>query len=175
MEDGTHLLEHKDSTHQKGEKKIGGTFQVQQSRGRPGRWHPPSSIPEEYPHRPLPLSTALQNEEMSLFHINSGCFSKGASLLGFGVCESTHEPLSVSWFSGFQGSSAGKESACNAGDLGLIPGLGRSPAKGNSYPLQEYSGPEISMDYIVAKSQTGLNNLHSTLLWFTIALINWRI
>ena len=38
-----------------------------------------------------------------------------------------------------------KESVCNAGDLGLIPGLGRSPGKGNGYPLQ-YSGLENSMD-----------------------------
>ena len=42
---------------------------------------------------------------------------------------------------GFPGSSAGKESACNAGDLGLIPGLGRSPGGGHSNPLQ-YSGLE---------------------------------
>ena len=41
--------------------------------------------------------------------------------------------------------SDGTESACNVGDLGLIPGLGRSPAEGNSYPLQ-YSGLENSMD-----------------------------
>ena len=41
--------------------------------------------------------------------------------------------------------SAGKESACNAGDLGLIPGLGRYPGKGKGYPL-EYSGLENSMD-----------------------------
>ena len=40
--------------------------------------------------------------------------------------------------------SAGKESACNAGGLGLIPGLGRSPGKGKGYPLQ-YSGLENSM------------------------------
>ena len=40
--------------------------------------------------------------------------------------------------------SAGKESACNAGDLGLIPGLGRSPGEGKDYPLQ-YSGLEKSM------------------------------
>ena len=44
--------------------------------------------------------------------------------------------------------SAGKESACNAGDLGLIPGLGRSPREGKGYPLQ-YSGLENSVDYIV--------------------------
>ena len=37
---------------------------------------------------------------------------------------------------GFPGGSDGKESACNAGDLGLIPGLGRSPGEGNGYPLQ---------------------------------------
>ena len=42
--------------------------------------------------------------------------------------------------------SAGKESACNEGDLGLIPGLGRSPGGGNSYPLQN-PGLENSMDY----------------------------
>ena len=36
----------------------------------------------------------------------------------------------------FPGVSAGKESACNAGDPGLIPGLGRSPAEGNGNPLQ---------------------------------------
>ena len=35
--------------------------------------------------------------------------------------------------------------SCNVGDLGLIPGLGRSPREGNGYPLQ-YSGPENSMD-----------------------------
>ena len=37
---------------------------------------------------------------------------------------------------GFPCGSAGKESACNVGDLSLIPGLGRSPGEGNSYPLQ---------------------------------------
>ena len=39
-------------------------------------------------------------------------------------------------FLGFPGGSAGKESACNAGDLGLIPGLGRSPGEGIGYSLQ---------------------------------------
>ena len=46
---------------------------------------------------------------------------------------------------GFPCGSAGKESACNVGDLGLIPGLGRSPREGKGYPLQ-YSGLENSMD-----------------------------
>ena len=48
---------------------------------------------------------------------------------------------------GFPCGSAGKESACNAGDLDLIPELGRSPGEGNGSPLQ-YSGLENSMDYI---------------------------
>ena len=45
----------------------------------------------------------------------------------------------------FPGSSKGKESACNAGDPGLIPGLGRSPGEGNGNLLQ-YSCLENSMD-----------------------------
>ena len=48
---------------------------------------------------------------------------------------------------GFPCDSAGKESTCNAGDLGLIPGLGRSPGEGKGYPLL-YSGLENSMDCI---------------------------
>ena len=48
----------------------------------------------------------------------------------------------------FPGGSAGKESACNAEDLGSIPGLGRFPGEGNSYPLQD-SGLENPMDCIV--------------------------
>ena len=39
-------------------------------------------------------------------------------------------------FKGFPGGSGGKESTCNVEDLGLIPGLGRSPGEGNGYPLQ---------------------------------------
>ena len=46
---------------------------------------------------------------------------------------------------GFPGGSDGKASACNAGDLGLIPGLGRPPGEGNGNPLQ-YSRLENSMD-----------------------------
>ena len=46
---------------------------------------------------------------------------------------------------GFPCGSAGKESACNARDMGSIPGLGRSPGEGNGYPLQ-YSCLENSMD-----------------------------
>ena len=46
---------------------------------------------------------------------------------------------------GFLGGSDSKESACNVGDLGLIPGSGRAPGEGNGYPLQD-SCLENSMD-----------------------------
>ena len=66
---------------------------------------------------------------------------------------------------GFPDGSDGEEFTCNAGDLGSVPGLGRSPGEGNGYPLQ-YSGLGNSMEggarwatvYEVAKSQTPLNN-----------------
>ena len=72
------------------------------------------------------------------------------------------ESLPTPVFLGFACGSAGKESACNAGDLGSVPGLGRPPGEGKVYPLQ-YSGLENSMDCIVhgvAKSQTWLSDFH---------------
>ena len=71
-------------------------------------------------------------------------------------------------FSCFLGDLAGKESACNAGDLGSIPGSGRSPGVGSGNPVQ-YSCLENSMDgeawwatvHGVAKSQTRLSNFSS--------------
>ena len=63
---------------------------------------------------------------------------------------------------GFPGGSAGEESTHNAGDLGSIPGLERSPGEGKGYPLQ-YSGLENSMDWRVhgvAESQTPLSDFH---------------
>ena len=67
---------------------------------------------------------------------------------------------------GFPGGSDSKESACNAGDPGSIPGLGRSPGEENGHPLQ-YSCLENLMDrgawwatvHGVTKSQTGLKQL----------------
>ena len=82
-------------------------------------------------------------------------------------------PLSLSFPCG----SAGKELACNVGDLGSIPGLGRSPGEGKGYPFQ-YSGLENPMDYTmhpwgwrhatpcihgVAKSWTQLSDFHLSL------------
>ena len=66
--------------------------------------------------------------------------------------------LPVTVYLRFPGGSPDNESACSVGDLGSIPGLGRSPGEGKGYPFQ-YSGLENSMDPIVhgvAKSRTGL-------------------
>ena len=65
---------------------------------------------------------------------------------------------------GFPDSSVGKEYACNVGDLGSIPGLGRSPGEGKGYPLQ-YSGLENPRDYTVlgvTKNETKLRDCHFT-------------
>ena len=70
-----------------------------------------------------------------------------------------------SFFMGFPGGSDGKESACSVGDLGSIPGSGRSPGEGNGNPFQ-YSCPENPMERGVwqatvreiAKSQTRLSD-----------------
>ena len=63
---------------------------------------------------------------------------------------------------GFPSGSAGKESAFSARDLGLMPGLGRSPGDGKGSPLQ-YSDLENSMHYVVhglANSQRQLSGFH---------------
>ena len=75
------------------------------------------------------------------------------------------EWISHSCNGGIPGGSDGKESACNAGDLGSNPRSGRSPGEGNGYPLQ-YFGLDNSMDrgawwvtvHGVAKSRTKLRN-----------------
>ena len=79
---------------------------------------------------------------------------------------------------GFPDSSVGKESAYDAGDLGSIPGLGRSPREGNSNPLQ-YSCLENPMDrgawratvHRVTKSQTRLSDFHFTSLHMSDAAL----
>ena len=71
----------------------------------------------------------------------------------------------------FPGLRAHLREACSAGDLGLIPGLGRSPGEGKGYPFQ-YSGLENSMDCLVhgvAKSQTQLSDFHFTSLKETVS------
>ena len=65
---------------------------------------------------------------------------------------------------GFPGSSAGKESTCNAGDPGLIPGLGRSAGEGTGYPLQ------YSWAFLVAQIVKNLPAMRDT----CIRLLGWK-
>ena len=95
--------------------------------------------------------------------------------------------LLVTLHKGFPGDSDGKESAYNAGDLGSVPGLGRSPGEGNGNPLQ-YSCLENPMGrgawqatgHCVANSRTRLRDLHfqhsvSCDLSWTDCSGSWRV
>ena len=88
--------------------------------------------------------------------------------------------LSSPAFLGFPGGSAGKESAFNVGDLGLIPGMGRPPGEVKGCPLQ-YSGLENSMDCIVhriAKNWTQLSHFHFHIqpsLWSNSHIRTWLL
>ena len=82
----------------------------------------------------------MKGHEQTLLNIPDSQLSERLLFLFVSAC-----PLSsFSFLQGFPCGSSGKESACNAGDLGLIPGLGGSPEEGKGYPLQ-YSGLENSM------------------------------
>ena len=86
------------------------------------------------------------------------------------LSEISQRKTNIVWahlYMSFPGGSDDKESFWNVGDLGLIPGLARSPGERNGYSLQ-YSGLENSMDrgawratvYGIAKNQTQLGNFH---------------
>ena len=89
-----------------------------------------------------------------------------------------HLPEHQNNFPRFPGGSAGKESTCNAGDLGLMPQLGQSPGEGKGYPLWS-SGLENSMDCIVhrvAKSRTLLSDLFTfTFTQFQVVSLGDRL
>ena len=71
---------------------------------------------------------------------------------------------------GFPGGSTGKESACNVGDMGLIPELGRSHGEGKGYPLQ-YSGLENSMDSSWGREELDATERLSLSLWLCDIMI----
>ena len=66
---------------------------------------------------------------------------------------------------GFPGVSDGKESSCNAGDLGLVSGLGKSPGEGNGDPLQ-YTCLENSMDRPWSRKESDMTE------WLTLSTFN---
>ena len=81
-----------------------------------------------------------------------------------------------SWASLVAWEFPGKESTCNSGDLGLIPGLGGFSGEAKGYPLQYY-GLENSMACVhgVAESWTRLSNFHFSTLWSAFMLISLSI
>ena len=99
------------------------------------------------PFRTLGVPGRFYVEQPLLFPDFLICISRSSPALALDptlppsfLIQLSHYHLLASGFStpgvGFPGSSAGKESTCNAGDLGLIPGLGRSPGGGHGSPLQ---------------------------------------
>ena len=96
----------------------------------------------------------------------------GSSAVKKKICLQCRRPRFYSWaeriarrdrlpipvFLGFPGGSASRESACSVGDLGSIPGLGRSPGEGDDYPLL-YSGLENPMEGIIHRGTMSLNQL----------------
>ena len=127
-------------------------------------------MPLSLPH-PAKSCTTSKTVESRIFKILNPCWASLAAQLVKNLPECRRQLDSwvgkIRWrrdrlptpvFLGFPGGSSGKESACNVGDLGLIPGLGRSPGEGKGYPLQ-YSGLENSMDCIGHGSQR-LSDFH---------------
>ena len=110
----------------------------------------------EKPDRVLKLSIKAKGKcTISLQSLNEETYFQGS------LC-AILQNLTIIWLLGFPDNSVGKESTCNVGDLGSIPGLGRSPGEGKGCPLQHF-GMENSMDCTVngvAKSRTRLSDFH---------------
>ena len=99
----------------------------------------------------------FKNHVLTLISVSLNYASYRMSPGLFDVCFSAYDSFDCGFlkrrdrppipvFLGFPCGSACKESTCNAGDLGLIPALGRFPGEGKGYP-RSYSGLEKSMDY----------------------------
>ena len=134
--------------------------------GKPHRvWSPQSLLPSAEEHVILSRSLrAFPQIDQALEHkANLSRFGRTV-ITRFILPNSGIKPENRKTTISFPDSSVGKESVFSAGDLGLIPGLGRSPREWNSCPLQ-YSGLENSMEYTytvhgVAKSWTQLSDFH---------------
>ena len=93
------------------------------------------------------------------------------------MTEVTQQQQQQPYKMGFPCGSASKESAYNAGDLGSIPGLGRSRGEGKGYPLQ-YSGLKNSLDcivHVVTKSRTEMSNFHFHFQSYKIIKLSIRL
>ena len=138
----------------------------------PSSW---TSLPPPTPSHPSRLSRSIRCKLPASYRKFPPALEFSVLLSQF-FPRSPSLPVSTSLLCmGFPCGSASKESACNAGDLGSILGLGRSPGEGKGCPLQ-HSGLANSMDCIVhgvAKSRTRLSDFHFTSLkslWFLHSL-----
>ena len=128
------------------------------------------NVPCSFPYGAFPYAISLFRALSFSLCLVSTLYSRDPRASAPGKKASPDQHMS-SWgyvfllYAGFPGSSNGKESACNAGDLSLIPGLGKSPGEGNDYSLQ-YSclgnpidrGAWRLQSIGVAKSWTRLSN-----------------
>ena len=118
--------------------------------------------------RPARHAQIMMSRKNSYYRIQTILITRNPKTYNSKSVQKQDKVGSISWtpaifLSSFPCDSVDKESACNAEDLGSIPGLGRSPGEGKGYPLQ-YSGLENSLDCIVhgvAKSQTQLSDFDS--------------
>ena len=102
--------------------------------------------------------TSLQSKGLSRVFSNTTVQKHQFFSVRFSLWSNSH--IHPYW--GFLDGSVGEEFTCNAGDLGSIPGLERSPREGKGYPLQ-YSDLENSLDCVVhgvAESETWLSDFH---------------
>ena len=90
---------------------------------------------------------------------DAGTMNDGEPLLRLNKSEGVWQRMHYIWGKVFSDSSAGKESACNAGDPSLIPGLGRSPGEGIGYPLQ------CSWAFLVAQTVKNPPAMGETWVW----------
>ena len=98
----------------------------------------PCNVPHSFPYGVFPYAISPFRALSFSLCLVSTLYSRDPRARAPGKKASPDQHMS-SWgylYAGFPGSSNGKESACNAGDLGLIPGLGKSPGEGNDYSLQ---------------------------------------
>ena len=101
--------------------------------------------------------TSLSSRKSVLnIHCKDWCWSWNSNTLATWFKEPTH----------WKDPDAGKESACKAGDLGLISGLGRSPREGKGYPLK-YSGLENCMDCPRGRKES------DTTEWLTVSVFSF--
>ena len=131
----------------------------------PWRLHPVASVDTApHLHSHCRLSPVVPHQPGRKLEV-TGCSSSNRKFWHSCLDKAVGGPLQ-----GFPGGSAGKDSACNAGDLGSVPGLGRSPGEGNSYPLQD-SGLENPIDCRVH----GVANRHDPATFTSLHKAHWRL